>query len=386
MNAPADFARAYPVLYVDDELDNLLVFRATFRDELEVMTASSGAQALALLDQTPGIAVLLTDQRMPGMTGVDLCERVRDLWPSVQRMLITAYSDREVAIAAINRGGVGRYIEKPWDAVALRQILRDAVARAHLERTVRRLRGAILDKERLVGAHAANVRLLHDLAHTNASVHACCAKLEELAPRLAGELDATTWAVYHDDVRELRRYVDYLRALERRGALPDEGGLSRPERSLAAVGELLDSVVELVRYDLEGVARLSVYCPPNASVWADPTDVSRILINLVRSAAAAMRGAGMRGCAVAIDVQAEGGTVSVRVSDDGPPLTSQQQAHLLDGGGDDWRAAGVAVAAELAIANGGHLDPVSRDADDQAGRTGWQLTLPASEPRGPGLP
>ncbi len=383
MSRATDFARAYPVLYVDDEVDNLLVFRATFRDELEILTASGGAEALQILDRTPGIAILLTDQRMPGMSGVDLCERVRDLWPSVQRMLVTAYSDREVAIAAINRGGVGRYIEKPWDAVQLRQILRDAVARAHLERMVRRLRSAILDKERLVGAHAANVRLLHDLAHTNASIHACCIKLEELAPRLSGELDAETWSIYHADIRELRRYVDYMRALERRGG-NDDDGLARPERRLGAVSELLDTVIELVRHELEGVARLSVYCPPGASVWSDTTDFSRILINLVRSATAAMRGAGRRGCSIAIDVEEAGGTVSVRVCDDGPPVDVGDAKALLRGQGTGWRAQGLGVARELAIANGGQLDAVPPGPNDPVDGVCWQLTLPAIEPRSPG--
>ncbi|MEY3011603.1 MAG: hypothetical protein RIT45_338 [Pseudomonadota bacterium] len=83
MSGAADFARAYPVLYVDDEVDNLLVFRATFRDELEVLTASGGEEALQLMDRTPGIAILLTDQRMPGMSGVDLCERVAHDLPDV---------------------------------------------------------------------------------------------------------------------------------------------------------------------------------------------------------------------------------------------------------------------------------------------------------------
>lgn len=383
MGTAFDFARAYPILYVDDEVDNLLVFRATFRDELEVLTASNGAEALEVLQRSPDVAVLLTDQRMPGLTGVDLCERVRDLHPDVQRMLVTAYSDREVAIAAINRGGVGRYIEKPWDAVQLRQILRDAVARAHLERMVRRLRSAILDKERLVGAHAANVRLLQDLAHTNASIQACCAKLEDLAPRLAGEIDAEIWALYHRDVRELRRYVDYMRALERRGGDLGSDSHGRPDRQLHAADGLLDTVVELVRHDLEGNARLSVYCPPAASVWADATDVARILINLVRSAVAALRGARMRGGSIAIEVQPEGGTVRFQITDDGPEIAPAAASELLIGVGDDWRRVGVAVARELALANGGQLDPLPRQPQDQPTRSGWLLTLPAREPRGP---
>jgi two-component system sensor histidine kinase/response regulator len=373
------FTQAYPILYVDDEVDNLLVFRATFRSEFSILTAQSGADALELLEAND-VAVLLTDQRMPAMTGVDLCERVRDLWPSVQRMLITAYSDRDVAIAAINRGGVSRYVTKPWDADQLRQTMHEAVARAHLERMVRRLRSSILDKERLVGAHAANTRLINDLAHTNASISACCAKLEELAPRLAGELDGATWSDYHSDVSELRRYVDFLRALERRGVRNEDGEVVRPQRQLIAVNGLLDTVVELVRHDVEGSARLSLHCPPAASLWADATDVSRMLINLVRSATAAMRAAGRRGCSIHIAVEDEGGSTSIRVSDDGPPLGAAEQRALLEGSQRDPRQPGVGVALELALTNGGQLDAVTASGSD---RVAWQLTLPATEPSAP---
>ncbi len=378
-SAPApQFARAYPILYVDDEIDNLIVFRATLRDEFEVLTAASAQEALEILGQRQ-ISVLLTDQRMPAMTGVDLCERVRDLWPSVQRMLITAYSDRDVAIAAINRGGVSRYITKPWDADQLRQLLREAVARAHLERMVRRLRQSILDKERLVGAHAANARLLQELAHTNASVGVCCERLENLAPRLAGELDAETWSRYRADVNELRHYVDHVRALQQRSTV-DPTVIARPQRSLINVGALLDTVLELVRNDIDGVARVSVHCPADAGLWSDATDTSRMLILLVRSAATAMRDDNLRGCAISIDVTPEGGSTIIQVRDNGTPLGLLRQRAVLAGTLEHARGQGLDAAAALAVVNGGQLDAVT--SEDEAW-TSWQLTLPAVEPRGP---
>src|SRR5919202_4473001 len=96
------------VLYVDDEHINLRVFEANFRTRFTVVTADSGPDALEILAQRSAqIAVLITDQRMPGMSGVELLERARDAFLEVRRMLITAYSDMQAAMDGVNRGAGG---------------------------------------------------------------------------------------------------------------------------------------------------------------------------------------------------------------------------------------------------------------------------------------
>ena len=97
--------RQYPVLYVDDERANLLVFRHNFSDQFTVLTADNGKEALEIL-RRENVAVLLTDQRMPSMTGVELAEKVQAAHPEVVRMIVTAYADVHAAIEAINRGQV----------------------------------------------------------------------------------------------------------------------------------------------------------------------------------------------------------------------------------------------------------------------------------------
>src|SRR5688572_20246096 len=96
------------ILYVDDDRSTLVVFEAAFGDELEVLTAASGAEALELLARHRDVALLLTDQRMPGMTGTQLAETVHREYPDVVRFLITAYSDLAAAVDAINLGQVHR--------------------------------------------------------------------------------------------------------------------------------------------------------------------------------------------------------------------------------------------------------------------------------------
>src|SRR5689334_24482036 len=100
--------KLYPVLFVDDEPQNLVVFRYAMEDHFTVLTAQSGAEALQLL-QRHQIAVLLADQRMPAMSGVELCARARELQPDAVRIIITAYADIHAAIDAINQGQVSRY-------------------------------------------------------------------------------------------------------------------------------------------------------------------------------------------------------------------------------------------------------------------------------------
>ena len=102
------------VLYVDDEEQNLVSFRANFRKEYDVYTAISADEALNLLKETH-IPIIISDQRMPHTTGVDFLEKTVKLYPDCIRLLITAQSDIEIVIEAINRGQVSKYIQKPWD-------------------------------------------------------------------------------------------------------------------------------------------------------------------------------------------------------------------------------------------------------------------------------
>src|SRR5262245_12500509 len=106
-------AMTYDVMFVDDEPENLTVFEAACADRFSVLIASSARQALELLRQHV-VCVLIADQRMPFMTGLELLERVRVEFPDVVRMLMTAYTDVKTAMDAINRGQVRRYLVKPW--------------------------------------------------------------------------------------------------------------------------------------------------------------------------------------------------------------------------------------------------------------------------------
>jgi len=115
----------FRVLYVDDEEQNLISFKATFRREYTIFTALSGEEGLEIVRNNE-IHLIITDQRMPGMTGVQFLEKVVPEFPDTIRMILTGFSDIEVVIEAINSGRVFRYITKPWNNNELRLTIENA--------------------------------------------------------------------------------------------------------------------------------------------------------------------------------------------------------------------------------------------------------------------
>lgn len=126
------------ILYVDDEENNLKSFKATFRRNYNIFTARSGKEALEILRNNT-IKVVITDQRMPEMTGVQFLEAIIPEFPNTVRMILTGYSDVEAIIKAINTGRVYRYITKPWEADELKLIIDDAFKIYDLEEHNRQL-------------------------------------------------------------------------------------------------------------------------------------------------------------------------------------------------------------------------------------------------------
>jgi two-component system sensor histidine kinase/response regulator len=114
------------VLYIDDEEHNLLSFKAGFRKDFEVHTARSALIGLEVLSEHQDIEVVIADQRMPEMTGVEFFERVRTFYPEKIRILLTGYSDIEAVIAAINKGQVYKFIDKPWDQKSITVAIKNA--------------------------------------------------------------------------------------------------------------------------------------------------------------------------------------------------------------------------------------------------------------------
>src|SRR3989441_4571705 len=117
--------KKHTILYVDDEEKSLKYFTRAFEDQFQILTAPNAQEGFKLLEaHKDDLGLLMTDQRMPGEKGVWLLEKARQLRPRIIRILATAYSDMEAAIAAVNTGAIYKYVTKPWDPPQLDNTLK----------------------------------------------------------------------------------------------------------------------------------------------------------------------------------------------------------------------------------------------------------------------
>jgi class 3 adenylate cyclase len=135
----------FPILYVDDEEHNLISFEATFRKEYTVHTAKSAEEGIAIMRKND-IRLVITDQRMPEMTGIQFLEKIAPEFPDTIRMILTGFSDIGVIVEAINSGGVFRYITKPWDENELRMTIENAKQMFDLQASNRELMTSLQQK------------------------------------------------------------------------------------------------------------------------------------------------------------------------------------------------------------------------------------------------
>ncbi|MEG2962075.1 MAG: response regulator [Janthinobacterium sp.] len=155
------------ILYVDDEANALKYFQRAIAPLANVLTATSVEEGKRILDeQAEHIAVLVSDQRMPGAYGNELLSYAWDRHPHIVRILTTAYSELEHTVEAVNQGQIHRYIQKPWDIAALRMELKQALELARL-----RNEHAQLLREKLM------VRQRQAVANRIGTLYALCASL-----------------------------------------------------------------------------------------------------------------------------------------------------------------------------------------------------------------
>ncbi|MGC4234367.1 MAG: response regulator [Niabella sp.] len=114
------------ILYIDDEIHNLNSFRAVFRRSYNIFTALSADEGRKILKEND-IHLIITDQRMPEITGIEFLESIIKDHPHVPRILLTGYTDINAVIDAINKGSVYKYVQKPWSEEELRTTIEEAL-------------------------------------------------------------------------------------------------------------------------------------------------------------------------------------------------------------------------------------------------------------------
>lgn len=185
---PLETFSRYSVILVDDEPGILESLKRVFRREPYRFTcAASGAEGLRLVSETPEVAVILSDQRMPGMSGTRFLAGTRQVAPDAVRMLLTGHSDMESAISAMNEGGASRYLSKPWRDTELIQAVRDGVQQYHLIQERRRQRGAANRQNEAL--QERNSSLKDRIVSQTARIREQIGKMESLNRRLLANYD-----------------------------------------------------------------------------------------------------------------------------------------------------------------------------------------------------
>ena len=374
------------VLYVDDDTANLVVLKATCQGEFDVITASSGPAGLEILKQRE-VAVLLVDQRMPGMSGVEVFEIAQELYPDIVRILITAYSDLSDAINAINRGKIRRYIRKPWDPDELKAVLRDGIETYQMRRKVTQLETRLIETERTyaLGVVAASVahELRNPLAAMVMGVDLARLRLDQLLGELhpgSGVLPAQI-----DMVRKVRHQVDDIAAASDQVTEITKGmelaHRRRDEDVQADLKEIVDLTLTFVRAALLKCALLDVDLQPCPPVKGSPNKLGQVMTNLLVNAMQAMpdRGRSENRIKVSLAPDRAEGWVRLAVEDNGEGIPDDVREHIFDpffttktqGG----TGLGLAISKRIVEEVGGRIEVSSRPGEG----TIFTVCLPAAQ-------
>ena len=158
-------SQKFTLLYVDDEESNLRIFKDTFRRRYNIFTAKSAKEGIKILEGN-NIDLVLSDQRMPEMTGAEFLKYTLDKFPEPNRILITGYSDLNAIENAINHARIFQYIHKPWDEKKLIHVIDNALHLYHLEQENKRQKEEIIkEKERAEESDRLKTEFLNNMSH-----------------------------------------------------------------------------------------------------------------------------------------------------------------------------------------------------------------------------
>src|SRR5262245_6583635 len=212
MNNLYDYKR-FAILYVDDEEKSLKYFTRAFEDQFRIYTAVNAQDGFKLLEQhKDDIGLLMTDQRMPGEKGVWLLEKARQLRPRIIRVLATAYSDMDAAVAAVNTGAIYKYVTKPWDPPQLETTLKRGLEFFMVQRERDQLlkeKMSVLHNmmiaDRIVSLGLLAAGLSHHIRNSLVAVKTFLdlapAKLKEESVDIAGLRNPDFWKEYYQNVQ-----------------------------------------------------------------------------------------------------------------------------------------------------------------------------------------
>jgi len=324
--------QAYPILYVDDEVTNLQGMRYLLDDRFTLLTTSDPGEALKLLDSEQ-IAVLLTDQRMPAMTGTELCAKARELRPDTVRILITAYADLHAAIDAVNRGQIRRYLSKPHSEEELVEALRTAIDFFHLQRTVKDMEIRVIRSGNQATAQVVRAELADELTALHEKLAASLEHVGDLiqagladrsGPSRFSELLIAAKRTHGAALADLER----LAGLSRR--LRDGSAIKSALAARCDVVRAVDAMVRILRSEIERDGTLEVQVRGTPSVRMEAPALGTVIMQLLINAAQARGDRPRERHRISVSVEATDDEAVISVSDNGVGIPPEVRDRLFD--------------------------------------------------------
>jgi signal transduction histidine kinase len=330
--------KKYPILFVDDEEENLEIFSINFRDTFTIYTARSGPEGLELLERE-FVGLVLSDQRMVGMTGMEFLQEVRERYPEIVTMLVTAYSDLDILADGVNAGLLYSYILKPWEVKDLKIALSRGIEhyylvserdRLHLEQIETLKKMARANRLSAVGTLAAGVA--HEIRNPLVSIQTFLEmvpqKLAELSLSDPDKLDKEFCEKFHAlSFSEIQRIRDLI------SELINFARLTPPDFNETDLSLVVQTMVELTRKEAarKGVKVKSHLDPSLPLVLIDVSKIKQVLLNLILNALQAMKeGGNMEILARSVNQRERGQCVQLIVRDHGEGIPEEIQEQLFN--------------------------------------------------------
>jgi CheY-like chemotaxis protein len=367
----------YDVLFVDDEPENLTVFEAACGERYSVLIASSALQALELLRQHQ-VSVLITDQRMPFMTGLELLERVQLEFPEVVRMLMTAYADLKTAMDAINRGQVRRYLSKPWEPDELLTTIEEGVEFFQMRAKLCSLERRLLETERVYSLGVITALLARELSEPVEDLRANVGRARNTLRSALEAIPAGTTDPERVRAQLLQsdenlggalvvsdRVLDIVRGVE----IP----IGPNKRQSASASEVLRLTLRLMQSELGAAANVEVDVRAVPPVSGSQAQLGQVMLNLLAHALDAMSAVPRHQRALSIRLAHEEPWIVLEVRSS---IALDTGEYVVDSstGRRRPRELGLAISQSIVDELGGHLHAESLDGGGSVRR----LKLPQS--------
>lgn len=324
------------ILYLDDELNNLVGFKASFRVDYNILIANNSAEALQQLEKHKDIRIIFCDQRMPDQTGVEFFEEIRNIYPLPIRILLTGYTDIESVIESINRGNIFRYVKKPWAAEEIVSSI-DQANKYYTINSMLSLKNVELQK-----AYNELEKFTYSVTH-------------DIRGPLLSILGATDVAQYIDDIEEIK---EMLRLMEKSVKKLDTFILNIHDYYSLKQGELQIKEVnfaDIVKDQVEHFKvtttikdiKFTTHVEQNEPFRTDEVSLKIILNNLLSNAFKYQQKNNLDKC-VDLNIQVKKGIVNIRIKDNGIGILEK---HLDDIFNMFFRATAEEVGSGIGLYN-----------------------------------